>query len=260
MTSTKNTILRMLDTEKLNMIPRWQFVLYTVLGVVGLLFSLFLLVFIVSLVIFILSTHGFIFLPLFGFGALIHGLVAIPKTLLLLSVLLIIIIEILSRKYAISFKKPLLVTIGGVTAFTLCSGYLISLTTLHPMVRNFGKDTRVELLRHAYDRPMVFENERGDTVLRGLVMATSSTSITLEMYDNKQAVVQIGEETVYGILPVLGDEIVVFGTISSGTLQAKDIRTPRKPFGEGKRRHEFARFATGTPNMANSSTSKQHRR
>lgn len=113
----KHTILDTLNTKNLKMIPRWRFVSYSILGVLGMIFIFLAAVFVFSLMLFVLSRYGFMYMPFFGFMATVKALSAIPLLLLFATIVLLVLIEIISRQYTIAFKRPLVVTLLSITSF-----------------------------------------------------------------------------------------------------------------------------------------------
>ena len=58
MTNLKTKILDTVEKNNIRMIPKWKFVLFSVLGVIGIVFVFLLAVFSFSLVLFVLSKYG----------------------------------------------------------------------------------------------------------------------------------------------------------------------------------------------------------
>lgn len=81
MNNLKTKILETVQKNNIKMIPKWKFVLYSALGVAGVWFTFLVLVFVVSLIFFVLSRYGFLDMPFFGFMQTVHALGAIPFAL-----------------------------------------------------------------------------------------------------------------------------------------------------------------------------------
>jgi hypothetical protein len=225
MTHTREKILQIVEKSGVTMIPRWKFVMYSILGVIGLVFAFLALVFVTSLALFLLSKYGFLYLPFFDAGAVIHGLVAIPGLLLFLGIALVIIVEILSRHYAFTFKKPLLVTVGGIVVCAVGVGYVVSLTSFHEMVRDATRNSTLGgSMRHMYDRPLAFKGEKGLTVIRGTVVATTTESFSVESFDEDVTLIFASSTSIRVAIPRVGDDVLVFGKVNDGVFELVGMR------------------------------------
>lgn len=230
MTTIKSTILEFVEKNNITMIPRWKIILYSLLGIGGLFFTFLALVFMVSLIVFVLSKYGFIYMPLFGMGALTESLQALPLLLFICTLALICLVEILARRYAFSFRKPVLITLLGVTLIATFIGFLVALSPLHTEVRSYARDHKIGFVLRQYDRP----GPRDATMLRGVVIATTSGAVTIQLFNDATTTVYASTTREQIMLPALGDDVIVFGRMVGGTFEAVGIRqAPRLPF-EGR--------------------------
>lgn len=246
MTNIKDSLLENIERNKVHIIPKWRFVLYTVLAATGLLFAFLGLVFVISFVIFLLTKYGVIYMPLFGFGALLHGLASIPLTLLFLGVILIIVTELAAKTFAFSFKRPVIVTVLSVMIVATVAGCFVNLTPLHDNIREYGRNGNMGGIMHAYDRPMPFGDEMGQTIERGIVIATSTAGFVLQRFDEGTTSVIVEDKTRLTALISLTDEVIVFGTATSGVLYAEDVRDSKGPFHQGEHRMKMRHFPRST--------------
>ncbi len=213
------------------MIPRWKFILYSLLGMAAALFSFALLVFVGSLILFVLTTHGFIYLPLFQFGELVNGIRAIPILLFLLTIVLIVVLELLVRNYAFSFRKPIVTTLFVLTLSAIFLSYLLTLTPVHKEIRQYAKKHQINFVSREYERPLPLRQKGGMTVIRGIVIATSTGVVVLQLPDDSTQVVFASTTSRPFRLPDYGQDVVVFGRIVNDKFEALDIRTSDKlPF------------------------------
>lgn len=225
MKSIKTNVLHFVEKNKIGMIPRWKFLMYSMLLFVGACFSFVVLVFIGSLIIFILSTHGLIYLPIFGAGELAGSLRAIPLLLLVLMVALIVVVEILVRNYSFSFRKPVLTTLFTLTILAIILSYLVTLTPVHKEIRAYARDNHMDFVYHGYDRPLPLKPMKGMTVIRGIVMATTSDSVTLKISDDSFIIVYASTTMMKKIeLPDKYEEVVIFGRVIGDRFEAVDIK------------------------------------
>jgi hypothetical protein len=230
MTELKTKILHIVSKENIKMIPRWKFALYSGLGVVGIIFAFLVAVFAGSLVLFVLSKYGFLDMSFFDFVGTLHALNAIPILLLVTTVLLLILIEIISRSYTLSFRRPLGVTLLLITSVTVVISFYISKTGVHETVRDYARSHHFDMMSKAYDRPRDFRREDGVTVVRGLVVKTSTTTATVRLFNGDMLVVE-GSTTGEGFVkPEVGSDVVVFGRWKGESFEVTTIKVREEGF------------------------------
>src|SRR3990167_8644737 len=119
----KAKILAAIESGKVTMRPRWHFVLQATLVICGLVIVLLALLFLTSFIIFSLRNTGVWFAPSFGYRGIGVFLTSLPWLLIGLTVIFVVLLEILVKKYSFAYRQPLLysalalvliVTIGGV--------------------------------------------------------------------------------------------------------------------------------------------------
>ena len=231
MTALKTKILDTLKNNNLKMIPKWKFVLYASLGILGMGFLFLLAIFTFSLVIFVLSKYGSLHLPFFEFMGALHALSAIPVVLLLLTVVLLIVIEVISRNYSFAFRRPLGITILLVTTLAVTISFAISMTPMHEYIRDYAKTHRLDFVSKAYDRPVPFKPRNGLLATRGIVTDMSSSTISLQLFDGTIFLGYISTSTKTGIAPTLSDDVVIFGVLTNEKFVITEVRqAPRGPF------------------------------
>lgn len=235
MTTVKNKILHIVENNNIRMIPRWKFVLYSSFGIIGLIFSFLLLLFIVSLILFILSRYGFMYLPLFGFGAALHVLTGVPLILGVVGLVLVVFIEILSRHYAFSFRKPLITTLGCIIILSLSIGFIVSLTPLHRTMHAYARAHHIDRFGDMYKRPPLRKDD-ARAILRGEVISTTTDSLTLSLFNNESRVVYATATGQSFSSLHTGDDVVIFGVMSNGRFDVMRVRSsPHMPFEERER-------------------------
>lgn len=227
MTSLKKTILATVHKENITMIPKWRFVLYSLLATGGLIFLFLLAIFFGSLLLFVLSRYGFMDMPFFHFIKTIHTITVIPLLLVVCTLVLLGIIEFLTRRHAFAFKQPLLVTLLGITTLTLGISFLVSESGVHERMRDFVREKRMPFVSRAYDKP--FNRPRGipgQDIVRGTIVATTSTSTVLKTFDGSLVTV-ISTSSSFK-LP-LGEDMVAFGAFKGDVFEAELFKKAHRP-------------------------------
>lgn len=239
MNNIKTKILDAAQKNTLTMVPKWKFVLYSLLWFIGLVFTFLLVVFVVSLILFVLSRYGFIYMPFFGAAHIFQTIGAVPPLLFLVAVLLIVLIEIISRHYAFSFKRPLLVTVFFVTLLAVVAGFVISETAMHEHVRKYAKNNRITMMEQMYDRPVPIMRRGGMDVIRGEVLVSSPTSTVLKLFNEQEIVAYVSATDTMYIPPEVGSDVVIIGTLMDDYFRIARVRDAKSMhFGnhkEGKR-------------------------
>jgi hypothetical protein len=234
MNDLKTKILHTVKHNNIAMIPRWKFVLYSVLGIVGIIFIFFLAVFVLSLIFFVLSRYGFMYLPFFGFLATLHALRAIPLLLLVCTIVLLVIIELISRSYSFSFRRPLAVTLLILTSCAVVASFFVSELGIHDYVRGYARNHHIVMMERMYERPLPLGRVQGDIgILRGEVVTSTPTTTVLRLFDGATVVAYASTTRGdYFIVPSVGDDVMIFGNTIDGHFEIMNIRTtPVPPFG-----------------------------
>lgn len=233
MKNLKTKILDAVEKNNIIMIPKWKFVLYSALGIVGIIFSFLLLVFLFSLMLFVLSRYGFMYMPFFGFMHTLRTLSVVPPVLLVCTILLLVLIEIISRYYSFSFRRPLAVTLLLIVSFATVTSYVISETSMHEYVRGYAKTHRIDMMTRMYDRPVPFKPINGMDVVRGEVVLYSPTTTVLELFDGTRVIAYASTTgTSTFIVPSIGDDVVVLGIFNNSKFMIIDMRqAPPRQFG-----------------------------
>lgn len=233
MNTLKTTILDTLTKNDTKMIPRWKFVLFSSLALAGIFFAFLVVIFVTSLILFLLSSYGFMYMPFFGLVHILHTLKAIPPVLFLCTVLLLIIIELVTRYYAFSFKRPLAVTLLMFTLFVTVMSFAVSQTGIHEYVRQYARDHHIHLMTSVYDRPLPLKPMNGMDVIRGVITDSSSTAITVRLFDGSYVIAYGSTTSHTPFVPLsIGKDVVVLGTFIDNHFEIKGVRlAPSVPFG-----------------------------
>src|SRR5262245_42216017 len=105
--TVKHTVLDAIKAGQVHMKPRWHFVLRGILLVLESILLALSLRYLASFIMFIVYRSGVWFTPGFGFRGLRVFLLSIPWLLILVSVAFLVLLELLVKRYAFAYKKPL---------------------------------------------------------------------------------------------------------------------------------------------------------
>lgn len=221
--SLQSTILEAISKGQIKMRPKWHFILKTGLAIAGGVILALALLYLVSLIIFILQRNGVWFVPVFGPQGWFAFLVSLPWLLIVLVLMFIIILELLVRHFAFAYRRPLLYSALGILCMVIIGGFLVAATGLH---RQFGRYA----VRHGVPFAGPFYRDAGHDrfhdIHRGRVIATGTDGFMMQSEPGEMVQVIITPRTrlPYGIDLAPGDSVVVFGPGASGTIEAFGLR------------------------------------
>ena len=223
--SLKDTIMKGIHEGRVQMRPRWHFVLLSSLLFVGVLVVCITLVYAVSLIVYLLHANGEWFAPSFGLRGWFSFLYSLPWMLMVLLALFVLILEILVRQYAFVYKKPLITSVLGIVGIVLVGGFLITLTPLHNRMAHFDHDGMLPPpLNGLYRQPPL---GRSPDLYRGMIVAiTSGQVVAINREGTTTILIDPRTRLPYGSTFDSGDLVIVIGDyVATGTLHAFGIRT-----------------------------------
>lgn len=210
--SIKERVLEDIQSGKIIMRPRWHFILKATLLATGIILAFLTLLYLISFIIFSLRQTGLFFVPIFGSRGWFSFFRSLPWVLVSFSLLFIIVLEILVRRYSFAHRRPLLYSILGILVLVLVGGTFAApwqerffgsikdsdIPIIGPFYRNFG----MEYFDDVHRGIVVAVAPDGSFVLQEMRGATSTVFITQDTLFPSRTSFQIGD-----IVVVLGDEM-----------------------------------------------------
>lgn len=228
--SIKNSVMQAIRERKVQMRPRWHFVLLSALAATGALLGLLTLMYVFSLWVFFLQQNGAWFAPSFGMRGWIELFRSLPWLLIILSCAFIVILETLVRRYEFVYKKPLMLSIAGIFVIVIGGGMLVALTPLHRELQYVGMRGALPPPMDQLYGPGVRFKMRAENVKRGLIVGTTSQGFIIDE-DGQPTTIIVTRATrlPYGEDFTVGDVIVVVGDrTATDTVQAFGIRAVKR--------------------------------
>lgn len=212
---------------KVHMRPRWHFFLLSALAATGTLILLLGLFYIASLSVFFLRDNGVLFAPSFGMRGWFSLMRSIPWLLVLLAIPFVVLLEILVRRYAFVYRKPLLVPLLGIVFLVALGGYVIAQTSFHRQMQFFARHNELPApLGAAYGSAM--RPPPPPDAYYGAISSLTPDGFTLfdEDHDSTTTVVVTAQTRLpYGADFKVGERVFVMGdAVSTGTIQAFGVR------------------------------------
>lgn len=204
--------------------PRWHFMLKAALTLTGSAIVLLAVLYLASFIIFILRQTGIWFAPGFGPRGWYAFLVSLPWILIFAVLTFIVILEILVRRYAFTYRRPMLYSVLGILFFTLAGGFVVAQTSLHGKLFRYTEEKRPPLITPFYRGN--FEPRIHRNIHRGRVMSVHGGGFMIRNRPGEVLGVDIASTT--KLLPgpgfLEGDEVVIFGPKKAGKINAFGVR------------------------------------
>lgn len=222
--SAREEVLDAIRSGEVQMRPRWQFVLRGTLAVLGGVLIALVLLYLVSLIIFTSRQTGAAFVPAFGLRGIFAFLRALPWLLITLSLVFIVLLEILVRRYSFAYRRPLIYSGAGIIVVVVAGGFLVASTSLHH--RLFDRATSQRLPSFARVFYYIGPAPRFSDIHRGVITSTTTRGFIIQsrMGEKRSVAVASGTQITENDGLELGDMVVIFGPEASDTIEAIGVR------------------------------------
>jgi hypothetical protein len=203
-------VMQEITSGKVKMRPRWQFVLTATLLGVGAVIVLLTLLYLVSFILFELHESGAWFVPNFGVPGWFAFFHRLPWVLIGFVALFVLVLEVLVRRYAFAYQRPLLASALWIMGIVLTGGAVISATHFQNQLFNVARRSGLPLIGGMYSR---FGVPRFDDIRRGQILLISSDTLLIQDDDGDTSTIVItpGTRLPLGDGFSVGDTVVVFG-------------------------------------------------
>ncbi len=222
--SIQNNVLAAIEAGRVQMRPRWQFVLQGALMATGLVLSALALLFTGSFIIFLLQQNGTWFAPAFGAPGLRELFMTLPLIFIGVAIVFIILLQLLVRRYAFSYTQPVLYSVMGVAAFVVLGSFLVSQGHVHEGLFKQAREERLPIAGGFYRQ---FGMPDADRVVPGLIVEMFDKGFYMEDPHSETITVIITPNTQFpnGRDIDVGDNVVVLGDKNGVNILAEGIRT-----------------------------------
>ena len=221
MNQIKKIILEKINAGEIAMRPRWRFMLETVLLTLGIIMVSLSIIYIASLVIFILQYSGAIYIPTFGMAGILPFLLSIPWTLLILALVFVIVLEFLVYKFAFVYRKPLLYSVLGIVVISLLGTFIVLQTSVHTMLRERAERSGLPVISSMY---YGFGSGKARDILFGEIIELNRENFILNDPKNGEVKVLLKKIVGQKFNIQVGDMVLVFGQLNKGEVAANGLR------------------------------------
>lgn len=227
--SIKDKILEAAKNGQIKMRPRWHFALKAALAVTGSIILLVTLLYLVSLISFMMHHTGTWFVPIFGFKGFYALFLSLPWFLIILSIIFAAILETLVQRYSFAYRRPLFYSLLGILLIAVVGGFIVSRTPLHPNLFRYSQ---------AHDFPVAggfyrgIEQRRPPNIHKGNITDFVQSGFVIKNFRGDSLIIIITPRTrlPYGADFNIGDSVVVFGERAGMAVQAFGVLVVEKEF------------------------------
>lgn len=225
----KENILSVIESGKVKMRPKWHFALKTILLIVGTVLVAFAVLFLSSFIVFILRQSGVIFVPGLGGSGLGLFVRSLPWYLILLTIVFIIVLEFLVRKYSFGYGKPLFYSALVILLIAIFGGIILEMTPMHRGLYGYARNNRLPVAGSFYKNfgGTMKHGFMGEKMVVGTIIQATSSGYILQTQNSEQITVYFDSEThfPFGKEFSQGDTVVaIVGTSNNGLNIAEGIR------------------------------------
>lgn len=214
----KEKILSKINRGEVKMKPRLYFFLTGILFLI--IFSFFFIIsfFLVSFIHFHLISSGIWYLPHFGAKGVLIFFKSLPWALIILTIILILLLEFLSRKFSFSFKKPILISLLIIIFLVFLGSFFVTKGNIHPRLLLRAKERKIPLLEPLY---LKYSAPRFPEFHRGAIEKVSTSSLFIRGMDERLIEVKLEKPLPSSERLKEGEGIIIFGEKEDGKMRAK---------------------------------------
>lgn len=216
-------ILEQIKKGQVKMRPKIYFVLKTLLIVLGIFVVALFALYLVSFIVFALRASGAWYLSGFGFPGIKASIVLIPWVLILMALVLIIVLEVLVKRFSFSYRQPIFYSLLGIIIFVFLGSFVIGKTGLHPNLFEKAREGRLPVAEKFYRG---FGMAKFQNVHRGIVSELTDNGFSIKTCNDEVLVIIVTDETRFlfeGDVEI-GHMIIILGERENGTIVATGVR------------------------------------
>ena len=223
MGSISDKIFNKIKKEQIKMRPKIYFILRAILVALMTILVAFFILFLVSFILFNLRASGAWFVPRFGFGAMGIFIKSLPWLFILIALILIVVLEILVKRFSFAYRRPILYSVLAIIIFALLGSFAISRTHLHPDFFWKAQERRLPMMGGFYRG---FGMPKLGKVHYGIVTDMTDNGFYLETSQGEILTVLATSTIRSPMGPNIkkDDRVVVLGKQDDGTVQSFGVR------------------------------------
>lgn len=219
----KNKILERIASGKINMVPRWHFVLRLSITIALLVAFGSLAVFLLSFIFFILPANGSWFLHDFGAPGWLHFFRLFPWLLAVILAVSTILLAVVLERFRFAYHRPVIYLGLGTLLVVLAGGLLLAQTPMHRAFYQQSKKTPRSVVGDFYRG---FGRMHSNNVYLGTVNNIASSTFQIETESGELLIIMMDERTncPFGCDLEPNDTVMIMGNRLDGTINAFGVR------------------------------------
>lgn len=221
--SIQQNVLKAISAGKVKMRPKWIFVFHTALLVVGTILIALTVLYLASLIIFILRQTGVLHVPGFGLHGINTFFASAPWILILIAIVFIILLQVLIKKYSFGYGRPLLYSAFGIILLVVVGGLLVEKTSVHRQLFMRAENHNLPMAGGLY---RLFGERDHDGITIGAIIEFRDPDFTISTQGGEVVMVDVTPQTKSfpGMILNVGKIVEVFGGRHDNLVTAEGIR------------------------------------
>jgi len=216
--NSSDEVINTIRSSGAKMHSRAYFVTRAVLVILASAFLFLMVLFVATFIIFALQQNGGFFATNFGPGGWSVFFFSLPWSLLLLSIVLVLILWILLRRYSLIYHQPFLYTLLILVVVVSLTCFFLSAGFIHGGILRYVSRNPVPVVTGVYE----FETSPMSGIYRGQIAMLATSSFILENALGQTStviVVRAAWPELAGVRP--GNYVILFGHgIATATIEA----------------------------------------
>ncbi len=223
-------VISRIEKGELKMRPRVYFIAKTIL-IAGFLALVFLLaLYFGSLIIFVLRINDIFLFHGMGFQATRNVLLSFPWYLVLLVIGLVILVELIAKRFNFVYRKPLIVSLLIILTLVFLSSFLVEKSSLHYSFFRLAEQERLPLAGRMYRD---LGNLEIENVYFGKILEKKDNLWIMELDSGEEVGLKITEKTrgrrVFSEIKE-GNKVIVIGKLEDGLIDVGSFKRIERRF------------------------------
>ncbi len=229
-------VVSKIEKGELKMKPRVYFIVKTIL-IVGLLILAFLLaLYFSSLIIFVLRINDIFLFHGMGFQVIRNILLSFPWYLVFLVVGLVILVEVVAKRFNFIYRKPLIASLLIIIILVFLSSFLIEKSSLHHSFFRLAEQERLPLAGRMYRD---LGNLEIENVYFGKILGEKDNLWIMELDSGEEVSLKITEKIrgrrAFSEIEQ-GSKVIVVGELEEGSIDVESFKRIERRFRNYKER------------------------
>ncbi|OGH65872.1 MAG: hypothetical protein A3B90_03150 [Candidatus Magasanikbacteria bacterium RIFCSPHIGHO2_02_FULL_41_13] len=212
-TPLREQVLASIKTGEAKMTPKWHFILKASFFLSACFLIFFLLIYLLSLAVFVLDQKNLWFVPSFGLRGVLLFVLSLPWLLIFLVIIFLLLLQILVRRYSFAYSRPLFFSALAVLVIVVLGSIMVRQSGFH----------RVPFAKSMY---LHFAPQHINHIFPGTILEFREKDFFLKSRAQQIFEVHVSPKTnIPGkILFQVGDEVIVIGDRHENRIEAEGVR------------------------------------